>query len=128
MKYFIAVSILMTLCIPFLHAEDISAPEKDRIEIELRKEQNTGRDKSVSIVSVDAWIDNLSGQISIVASGLKDAYIYVYDANSNPVASGTAYFGEIESEYQLSAPVLPGRYWLIIDSPIIYAEGTFQVK
>lgn len=28
MKYFIAVSILMTLCIPFLYAEDISAPEK----------------------------------------------------------------------------------------------------
>lgn len=126
MKYFIAVSILMTLCIPFLHAEDISAPE--RIEIELRKEQNTGRDKSVSIVSVDAWIDNLSGQISIVGSGLNDTYIYVYDANSNPVASGTAYFGEIESEYQLSAPVLPGRYWLVIDSPIIYAEGTFYIK
>ena len=77
---------------------------------------------------MDAWIYDCADQISVIGSGLKDTYIYVLDANSNIIVSGAAYFGEIESEYQLSAPVLPGRYWLVIDSPIIYAEGTFYIK
>lgn len=58
-----------------MQAKEITSFDKDRSEINLSEEQNTGRDKSISIVSIEAWIDNTNNQISIVGSGLKDTYI-----------------------------------------------------
>lgn len=111
-----------------MQAKEITSFDKDRSEINLSEEQNTGRDKSISIVSIEAWIDNTNNQISIVGSGLKDTYIYILDASGNAVEVSTAYFGDMKEEHLLSSPTSPGRYWLIIDSPVIYAEGTFLVQ
>ena len=128
MKYIFLVFLICCFLSFCMQAKEITSFDKDRSEINLSEEQNTGRDKSISIVSIEAWIDNTNNQISIVGSGLKDTYIYILDASGNAVEVSTAYFGDMKEEHLLSSPTSPGRYWLIIDSPVIYAEGTFLVQ
>ena len=55
MKYFILILAIFN-SLSFICAKDATAPDYDIdiTEIKLREKQNTGRDKSISIASVDA--------------------------------------------------------------------------
>lgn len=128
MKYIFSIFLICSSLSFYIQAKEITSFDKDRSEIKLREKQNTGRDKAISIVFIEAWIDNTNDQISVVGSGLKDTFIYILDTSGNAVEVSTAYFGDIKEEHLLSSPALPGRYWLIIDSPVVYAEGTFLVQ
>lgn len=128
MKYILSIFLICSYLSFCGQAEEITSFDKDRSEIKLREKQNTGRDKAISIVFIEAWIDNTNDQISVVGSGLKDTFIYILDTSGNAVEVSTAYFGDMKEEHLLTSPALPGRYWLIIDSPVVYAEGTFLVQ
>lgn len=70
MKYFILILAIFN-SLSFICAKDATAPDYDIdiTEIKLREKQNTGRDKSISIASVDAWIYDCTDQISVIAAG-----------------------------------------------------------
>ena len=44
------------------------------------------------------------------------------------LAQTSHYFGITPETCTVDVPSLPGKYWLIIDSPALYAEGPFLIN
>lgn len=66
--------------------------------------------------------------VSIEGSELKDAEIYLLDFSGVIVHHSTHYFGMIPDTYNIDAPSFPGKYYIVIDSPVLYAEGMFEIR
>lgn len=66
--------------------------------------------------------------VSIEGSELKDAEIYLLDFSGVIVHHSTHYFGMMPDTYNIDAPSFPGKYYIVIDSPVLYAEGMFEIR
>lgn len=69
-------------------------------------------------------------EVSVYVEGseLKDANIYLLNFNGVIVHQSIHYFGIMPDTYIIDAPSFPGKYYIIIDSPVLYAEGMFEVR
>ena len=122
---FIIAIFLSSFHICFAQSNTTSNKEKDEIDL---TEVSNRRDRSTGFASVDAFIHREVGLITVVGCELGDADIYILDEIGNMCCTGSSYFGGIESEFSMEIPQWPGRYWLIIDSKVLYAEGTFLIN
>ena len=88
---------------------------------------NKGDDKSL-FADVEAWYDSGSMTVTVEGCELKDTFIYIMSQDGLVLAQTSHYFGITPETCTVDVPSLPGKYWLVIDSPALYAEGPFLIN
>ena len=86
-----------------------------------------GDDKSL-FAEVEAWYDSGSMTVTVEGCELKDTFIYIMSPDGLIFAQTSCYFGITPGTCTIDAPSLSGKYWLVIDSPTLYAEGAFLIN
>lgn len=126
-KITLAISILMLLFgsnVFARHETSASGPDNKK-EILLKKVIKDKRDKS-GFPYVEAWI---AAQNAIVeASELKETSLYILNVDGVIMYEGTHYFGMMPETFAIDIPLMPGKYYIVIDSPYLYAEGVFEIR
>ena len=100
--------------------------EKKEIKLIPRNKTN-GKDKSL-FADVEAWYDSGSMTVTVEGCELKDTFIYIMSPDGLIFAQTSCYFGITPGTCTIDAPSLSGKYWLVIDSPALYAEGVFLIN
>ena len=100
--------------------------EKKEIKLIPRNKTN-GKDKSL-FAEVEAWYDSSSMTVTVEGCELKDTFIYIMSPDGLIFAQTSCYFGITPGTCTIDAPSLSGKYWLVIDSPTLYAEGAFLIN
>ena len=100
--------------------------EKKEIKLIPRNKTN-GKDKSL-FADVEAWYDSSSMTVTVEDCELKDTFIYIMSPDGLIFAQTSCYFGITPGTCTIDAPSLSGKYWLVIDSPTLYAEGAFLIN
>lgn len=125
MKIIFTIAIfLSSLQICFAQSSTTNSKE----EVDLMEVQKNKRDRSAGFASIDAFIYSDAGLLTVVGCELGDTYICIMDEYGNMCFTGAYYFGAVETEFSMEIPQSPGRYWLVIDSKALYAEGTFLIN
>ena len=65
--------------------------------------------------------------IELTCYETKETTVYVLTASGEELSCDT-FNSDMTPFYTVDAPDAPGTYWIVIDSPVIYAEGTFIVE
>ena len=104
--------------------------EESATEIKLiyKKTNPTKIHRSPDFAEVEAWYDSSSMTVTVEGSELKDTFIYIMSPDGLIFAQTSHYFGITPETCTIDAPSLPGKYWLVIDSPALYAEGVFLIN
>ncbi len=89
---------------------------KDRIN-RPKKDRQFGAD-------VSAYVDSQIGTLEVYLYDTGETNIYILDSR-NEVVTEESYNSDFFPVARLSLPELSGRYWVVIDSYYIYAEGVF---
>ena len=111
----------------------LRSPRPDRYsigeknEIKLNPYKGKGDDKSL-FADVEAWYDSSSMTVTVKGCELKDTFIYIMSPDGLVLAQTSHYFGITPETCTIEVPSLPGKYWLVIDSPALYAEGPFLIN
>lgn len=100
--------------------------EKNEINLNPVK-KGKGDDKSL-FAEVEAWYDSSSMTVTVEGCELKDTFIYIMSPDGLIFAQTSCYFGITPGTCTIDAPSLSGKYWLVIDSPALYAEGAFLIN
>ena len=100
--------------------------EKNEINLNPVK-KGKGDDKSL-FAEVEAWYDSSSMTVTVEGCELKDTFIYIMSPDGLIFAQTSCYFGITPGTCTIDAPSLSGKYWLVIDSPTLYAEGVFLIN
>ena len=106
---------------------NFSSSTGEKKEIKLNPYKGKGDDKSL-FADVEAWYDSGSMTVTVEGSELKDTFIYIMSPDGLIFAQTSHYFGITPETCTIDAPSLPGKYWLVIDSPNLYAEGPFLIN
>jgi len=96
-------------------------------EITLNKVKHTEEDR-ILFSEIEVWFDQSSLNLILEGEELKDADIYILTESGIIVHHSTHYFGMIPDTYNIDAPSFPGKYYIVIDSPVLYAEGMFEIR
>ena len=123
---FISFFIVVSLTTPhFVFADE----QAQAVEIDLFiKSRPTKIDRSPDFAEVEAWYDRGTMTVTVEGCELKDTFIYIMSPDGLIFAQTSHYFGITPETCTIDAPSLPGKYWHIIDSPALYAEGVFLIN
>ena len=104
--------------------------EESATEIKLiyKKTNPTKIHRSPDFAEVEAWYDSSSMTVTVEGCELKDTFIYIMSPDGLIFAQTSCYFGITPGTCNIDAPSLSGKYWLVIDSPALYAEGAFLIN
>ena len=102
--------------------------EDDALEIKLQKTKPIKIKRSLDFAEVEAWYDSGSMTVTVEGRELKDTFIYIMSPDGLIFAQTSHYFGFTPETCTVDVPSLPGKYWLVIDSPALYAEGPFLIN
>ena len=102
--------------------------EDDALEIKLQKTKPIKIKRSLDFAEVEAWYDSGSMTVTVEGRELKDTFIYIMSPDGLIFAQTSHYFGITPETCTVDVPSLPGKYWLVIDSPALYAEGPFLIN
>lgn len=106
----------------------VSSSSENKREIRLTPcNKDKGDDKSL-FAEVEAWYDSSSMIVTVEGCELKDTFIYIMSPDGLIFAQTSCYFGITPGTCTIDAPSLSGKYWLVIDSPTLYAEGAFLIN
>ena len=117
---------LLTLVISTTMFNLYATEDTERIDLTIDKQTTTAEDRTC-IYSIFAYHSCLESCITIECYGLKTAQIYIIDTFGNTINYTSHYFSEEPSSVQLDGPTLKGNFFLIIESPVAYAYGTFSI-
>ena len=92
------------------------------------KSRPTKITRSLDLADVEAWYDSSSMTVTVEGCELKDTFIYIMSPDGLVLAQTSHYFGFTPETCTVDVPSLPGKYWLVIDSPALYAEGPFLIN
>lgn len=107
---------------------NFSSTSGEKKEIKLNPvKKGKGDDKSL-FAEVEAWYDSSSMTVTVEGCELKDTFIYIMSPDGLIFAQTSCYFGITPGTCTIDAPSLSGKYWLVIDSPTLYAEGAFLIN
>lgn len=123
---FISFFIVVSLTTPhFVFADE----QAQAAEIDLFiKSRPTKITRSIDFAEVEAWYDSSSMTVTVEGCELKDTFIYIMSPDGLIFAQTSCYFGITPETCTIDAPSLSGKYWLVIDSPALYAEGAFLIN
>lgn len=65
--------------------------------------------------------------IELMCDGTKETSVYIVDSKGEEL-SYDSFNSEMTSYYMVDVPQTPGTYYIIVDSPVLYAEGAFVVE
>lgn len=119
--------LLFSAFTPNLYADEKVNDEALKKEIPLKYVKYTGEDRSLSS-EIEVWLDKQSMNLILTGYQLKDVDIYVLTKDGAVIYQSSYYFGMIPDTYNMEAPSFPGKYYIVIDSPVLYAEGVFEIK
>lgn len=125
-KSILAILLLSALTLN-LYADEKVNDEALKEEIPLKYVKYTGEDRSLSS-EIEVWLDKQSMNLILTGYQLKDADIYVLTKDGAVIYQSSYYFGMIPETYDIDAPSFPGKYYIVIDSPVLYAEGVFEIR
>lgn len=107
---------------------NFSSSTGEKNEIKLNPfNKDKGDDRSL-FADVEAWYDSSSMTVTVEGCELKDTFIYIMSQDGLVLAQTSHYFGITPETCTVDVPSLPGKYWLVIDSPALYAEGPFLIN
>ena len=123
---FISFFIVVSLTTPhFVFADE----QAQAAEIDLFiKSRPTKIHRSPDFAEVEAWYDSGSMTVTVEGCELKDTFIYIMSPDGLIFAQTSCYFGITPGTCTIDAPSLSGKYWLVIDSPTLYAEGAVLIN
>lgn len=123
--HIICIAVIVLLCTNVSGSSFLSfdGEKKDVILRKILKTVHINRDDFIDISAT--YYEGL--YIELLSSGLKDASIYIFDSNGQEIFS-EYFYGEIPSYYIVDIPQKSGRYYLVIDTSSIYAEGSFTIE
>ncbi len=101
--------------------------EKLKKQINIREHLQGNKTYRDVFVSVSAWYDAEADVVELECYDIKNADVYIVNTYGDIVSSGS-FDSTFNSYYVLDVPEQAGIYWLIIDSPVLYGEGIFEVK
>lgn len=106
----------------------IADSKTTRIRIEISQNpQSLKPIRRDAFVSVSAWYDAEADVVELECYDIKNADVYIVNTYGDIVSSGS-FDSTFNSYYVLDVPEQAGIYWLVIDSPVLYGEGMFEVK
>ncbi len=120
------IAMISFLSIPMLYSFNMRDTEPD-VPVDLRERHKTeGTDRTLSGNVEATYI--VGGQcIEIDGFEIGEAHVYVLNVRGRVIVEEVFDFSE-NSSYMIDVPNVSGTYWLVIDSPVIYAEGSFVVE
>lgn len=65
--------------------------------------------------------------IELACDGTKETSVYIVNSNGEEI-SYDSFDAGMTPYYMVDVPQTPGTYYIIIDSPVLYAEGAFVVE
>lgn len=99
--------------------------EPNKNEVRLVEQTIIKEDRSVSPY---LKVEYNNSVVSIEGSELKNTNIYILNLQGMVISQDSHYFGIIPDTYNMDAPSFPGKYYIVIDSPVLYAEGVFEIR
>ena len=121
MKGFILLLISLICCFSAM-ADDNSKEKPIQLIID---EINSQSDRIITYHLAAFYLEDIQ-KISVEMEGLGDSTIYIIDSYGRVLDYCTYIQGD--TCLSLGVPCMPGYYYLVIDSPRLYAEGIFEVK
>ena len=107
-------------------------PLQKRVQRKLNSFTQKSKQQKLIVVrnfaEVEAWYDSGSMTVTVEGCELKDTFIYIMSPDGLIFAQTSCYFGITPGTCTIDAPSLSGKYWLVIDSPTLYAEGAFLIN
>lgn len=88
------------------------------------KTQHTVRD---NIINVNAVYYPDADIIELACDGTKETSVYIVNSNGEEI-SYDSFDAGMNPYYMVDVPQTPGAYYIVIDSPVLYAEGAFVVE
>ena len=65
--------------------------------------------------------------IELACGGTKETSVYIVNSNGEEISYDSFEAG-VNPYYMVDVPQTPGTYYIVIDSPVLYAEGAFVVE
>lgn len=65
--------------------------------------------------------------IELMCDGTKETSVYIVNTKGDEI-SCDSFDSEMTPYYMVDVPQTPGTYYIIVDSPVLYAEGAFVVE
>ena len=65
--------------------------------------------------------------IELACDGTKETSVYIVDSKGEEI-SYDSFDAGMNPYYMVDVPQTPGTYYIVIDSPVLYAEGAFVVE
>ena len=102
--------------------EPVKTDEKDVI---INKKHSTIPKKDRDLwADVSAYVNLQTRTLEVYLYDTGETNIYIVDSQNEVVSEGL-YLSDCFPIARVTLPELPGRYWVVIDSESIYAEGVF---
>ena len=76
---------------------------------------------------VNVWYYPDEDQLELTCYEPRETSVYILSSTGEEI-SCDGFNSDMTPSYTVEAPDTPGTYWIVIDSPVIYAEGSFVVK
>lgn len=123
MKRAIFLTIAVFLSAAFFYSDSYGKSERNRKIINKNPHSASSVDRSL-FSDVKAYLCNETRTIELEFYEVRQGEIYITDTGGQIII----YDSITSSEQILDAPSAKGTYYLIIDSPELYAEGLFTVE
>ena len=117
----ISIVIAMMFCMnPTLYGNNESNRESKKIVILRKVHKTVTSDRSLSADIVATYYVNMDC-IGLVCDGTKETSVYIVDSKGEEI-SYDSFDAGMNPYYMVDVPQTPGTYYIIIDSPVLYAE------
>lgn len=123
-KFSLIVFLILGLSVVAIASD---ALDKSKRKINLKEHLHDYRIDRDVFASVSAWYDAEADVVELECYDIKNADVYIVNTYGDIVSSGS-FDSTFNSYYVLDVPEQAGIYWLVIDSPVLYGEGIFEVK
>lgn len=123
-SFLFAFLFVCLVAVPHAYADDT---KKDSKAVYLTKMWKIVSVERGAVRNVELFYDSGSKLLELSCWGTQLTTIYIVDS-SNELVSEDYFNSEMNPTIIIDAPEASGRYHVVIDSPIVYAEGMFIVE
>ena len=100
---------------------------KCQMEIILKKaNKGFNTDRSIGADAMATYYIDM-GYIELLCNDTKETSVYIVNSKGEEI-SYDSFDAGMNPYYMMDVPQTPGTYYIIIDSPVLYAEGAFVVE
>lgn len=123
---FLAMATLLCMN-PIVSGNNVSTPPKETKKIILKKAFKVIRVNRDMFADISASYCPEMNVIELVCDGTKETSVYIVNSAGEEISYYT-FDSSMTTYFMVDVPQTSGTYWLVIDSPVLYAEGAFTVE